>query len=269
MVVGTGGYTSAGVVFAEWLRGGRIVIHEQNSIPGRTNRLLALFANKVCVTFEDSLCHFPKKKTVLTGLPVRPAIIEGVNKREASVALDLDPLKFTVLVIGGSQGAQRINEVMLEAGPELARSGMQVLHLTGSKNYGDMLARKPEQDGYVISPYLDDMENAYCASDVVVGRSGASTIAEITVRGLPSVLIPYPFAHANHQLKNAESVARAGAAIVLEESGLTADLLVETIRGLESDGERRREMAKKSKDLGRPNAAAEIADIVEEVAAGK
>lgn len=267
VLIGAGGYTSAGVLVAGRMRGIPIVIHEQNSIPGRTNRILARLANRVCVTFDESLGYFPKGKSVITGLPVRQAIVEGMDVRAARQSLQLDPEKFTVLVIGGSQGARRINDAVLEAVPSLIDADLQVLHLVGSKNYGDVVSRKPDIAGYVSAPYMDDMAAAYSAADLVVSRSGASTIAEITVRGLPSVLIPYPFAHAGHQLRNAEAVAKVGAAVVIEESALTASSLVQTILILAADTTRLAEMASWSRSLGRPDAAKEIAKIVQEVAA--
>ena len=269
VLVGTGGYTSAGVVAAEWLRGGRIVIHEQNSVPGRTNRMLARLARKVCVTFEESATYFPPKKTVVTGLPVRPDIIAGMERRAARETLGLEPERFTLLVIGGSQGARRINEMVLEAVPTLVEAGLQVLHQTGAKNYEEVVLRQPSAPGYLPRAYIDEMAVAYSAADIVVSRSGASTIAEITVRGLPAVLIPYPFAHAAHQTKNAEAVARAGAALVVEEAGLTGSALAAIVLDLAADRPRLEEMARASRKLGRPEAAAEIARIVLVVARGR
>ncbi|HOP79773.1 MAG TPA: undecaprenyldiphospho-muramoylpentapeptide beta-N-acetylglucosaminyltransferase, partial [Armatimonadota bacterium] len=218
VLVGTGGYTSAGVAVAQWLRGGKVVIHEQNSVPGRTNLMLARIAKKVCVTFDESEKYFPQNKTIVTGLPVRPEIISGMDKRLARESLGLDPDKFTVLVFGGSQGAKRINEMVLDAAGHLLSAGLQVVHQSGKKNYDEVISRQPKVDGYVILPYIEDMATAYSAADLVVSRSGASSIAEITVSGLPSILIPYPFAHANHQKANAQAVSRAGGAIILEES---------------------------------------------------
>lgn len=269
VVVGTGGYTSAGVALAEWLRGGKVVIHEQNSVPGKTNLFLAKLAKKVCITFEESAAQFPAGKTVFTGLPVRPDIIEGMDKRAAREAFGLDPDKFTLLVFGGSQGARRINEMVIEAIPTLVDAGMQVLHQSGSKNYSDVVSRCPEGAGYVVCPYIDDMAAAYAAADMVVSRSGASSVAEITVSGLPAIFIPYPFAHADHQQKNGEAVARAGAAMVVNESELTGAVLTGLILDLAGDSERLKKMAEASKSLGKPDAAAHIAEIVTEVANGR
>lgn len=265
-MVGVGGYTSAGVAVAEWLRGGRIVLHEQNSVPGRTNRMLARLARKVCVTFEESTAYFPRGKTVVTGLPVRPDVIRGVDRRAARESLGLRPEGFVLLVLGGSQGARRINEMTLEAVPALTEAGLQVLHQSGAKNYEGVVSRKPEAAGYLVRPYIEDMAAAYSAADLVVSRAGASTIAEVAVRGLPAVLIPYPHHRDMHQMKNAEVVARAGAGLAVEEGGLAGSALAAIVLDLAGDPGRLEAMARASKELARPNAAEEIAKIVLEVA---
>lgn len=267
VLVGTGGYTSAGVALAQWLLGGKVVIHEQNSIPGKTNRMLAKLAKKVFVTFEESVDYFPREKTVVTGLPVRPEIIAGKDRRAARESFGLDPDKFTLLVFGGSQGARRVNEMVLEAVPQLIAAGIQVLHQTGKKNFEDVSAKRPDLSGYVILPYIDDMAGAYSAADLVVSRSGASSIAEITACGVPSVLIPFPYAHADHQTKNAEAVARAGAAIAVAEKGLTGSVLTGIIIELAADKEKISKMAEASRKLGRPNAALDITKIIRDLAA--
>jgi UDP-N-acetylglucosamine--N-acetylmuramyl-(pentapeptide) pyrophosphoryl-undecaprenol N-acetylglucosamine transferase len=266
VVVGTGGYTSAGVLLAEWLRRGKVVIHEQNSVPGKTNRFLARLARKVCVTFDESAAYFPKGKVVVTGLPVRPSIVQGADRKAAREQFGLDPDRFTVLVFGGSQGARRVNEMVLDAVLPLIQLGLQVLHQTGEKNYEAVMSRRPDAEGYVVRPYIDDMAAAYAAADLVVSRSGASSIAEITVSGLPAILIPYPFAHADHQTMNAQSVARAGAAVAVAESDLTAEKLSELVLELAKDPAKLRTMAEASEKLGRPNAGAEIAQVVKDAA---
>lgn len=266
VLVGTGGYTSAGVALAERLRGGRIVIHEQNSVPGKTNLMLAKLAKKVCVTFDESAQYFPKEKTVVTGLPVRPDIIKGIDRRTARESMGLDPDKFTLLVFGGSQGARRVNEMVLEAVPTLISAGMQVIHQTGKRNFEDVSSKKPDLPGYITFPYIEDMAAAYSAADLVVSRSGASSIAEITVCGVPAVFIPFPYAHADHQTKNAETVARAGAAVAVVEKELTGQALAGIIVELAEDRAKLAGMAEASKKLGRPNAAADITNIIKDIA---
>jgi UDP-N-acetylglucosamine--N-acetylmuramyl-(pentapeptide) pyrophosphoryl-undecaprenol N-acetylglucosamine transferase len=228
--------------------------------------MLARIASKICVTFEESAAYFHQGKTVLTGLPVRPDIIAGMEKRAAREVFGLDPDKFTVLVFGGSQGAKRLNEMIFEALPELSSAGLQVLHQSGKKNYDDVVSRQKDVPGYIIRPYIDEMAAAYSAADLVVSRSGASSIAEITARGIPAILIPFPFAQADHQTKNAESISKAGAALALEEAGLSGSALSAIILDLVDDPSRLNAMAEASKKLGRPNAAAEISRIVRDVA---
>lgn len=266
VLVGTGGYTSAGVAFAEWMRRGRVVIHEQNSVPGRTNRFLARLAKKVCVTFDESIIYFPSGKTIVTGLPVRPEIAAGMDKIAARELLGLAPDKFTVLVFGGSQGARRLNEMVLDAIPTLLSKDLQVFHQSGKKNYDELVSTRPEGQGYIVRPYIDDMAAAYSAADLVVSRSGASSIAEITVCGLPAILVPYPYAQADHQTKNAESMSRSGAALMLEERVAASSMLTEMILDLKANPAKLDGMAQASKSLGKPNAVDEIAKIIEEVA---
>lgn len=265
VLVGTGGYTSAGVALAEWLRGGKVVIHEQNSVPGRTNKILAKVARKVCVTFEESVSYLPAGKTIVTGLPVRPEIVAGKDQRAARAELGLDLDKFTLLVVGGSQGAKRINELVLEAAPMLIERGLQVFHQSGEKNYNGVVSGRPDAPGYIVRPYIEDMAAAYSAADLVLSRSGASTIAEITVRGLPAILIPYPYAHAAHQAKNAEALARVGAALAVEESELTGPALAGIVLDLAEDQPRLKSMSEAGKKLGRPNAAEEIVEVIKDV----
>ncbi|HPP74364.1 MAG TPA: UDP-N-acetylglucosamine--N-acetylmuramyl-(pentapeptide) pyrophosphoryl-undecaprenol N-acetylglucosamine transferase, partial [Armatimonadota bacterium] len=221
---------------------------------------------KVCVTFDESEKYFPQNKTIVTGLPVRPEIISGMDKRLARESLGLDPDKFTVLVFGGSQGAKRINEMVLDAAGHLLSAGLQVVHQSGKKNYDEVISRQPKVDGYVILPYIEDMATAYSAADLVVSRSGASSIAEITVSGLPSILIPYPFAHANHQKANAQAVSRAGGAIILEESEIDGQTLAGVIIDLAEDKNKLAAMAEASRRIGRPDAVGEIVQVVLDVA---
>ncbi len=264
VVVGTGGYTSFSVALAWGLRRGKLVIHEQNSVPGRTNRILSKYAAKICVTFEESIRFFPQEKTEFTGLPVRPEIVTGVEKAKARESFGLDPNVFALLVFGGSQGARRINDIVVEALSDLLQASVQVIHQSGPKNYDELVSRANNRPGYALLPYIDDMSAAYSAADMVVARSGASSIAEMTVRGLPSILIPYPYAQADHQTKNAEVLARAGAAILLDEASLSAEMLVKIVSDLARDEVSRHIMAEASRRLGKPNATEEIVRIVQE-----
>jgi len=269
VLVGTGGYTCAGVLIAGWSCGKKIVLHEQNVVPGRTNRLLSRIADKICVTFEESRRYFSESRVVVTGLPVRKDIIAGIDRQTAAERFGLDGGKRTVLAVGGSQGAVRINRLMIEAVSLLCEKGIQVIHQTGERGYGDIVGSKPDVQGYVILPYIEDMTAAYSAADIVVSRAGASAISEITVRGLPSVLIPYPYAQGDHQAKNAQAVANAGAAMVVDEKELDGRSLAAILLDLFDNESKLQSMADASRKLAKPNAAADVAKVVIEVMRGE
>ena len=268
LVIGTGGYVSASVVMAQALRKGRVLIHEQNVVPGRTNLWLSRYADRVCVTFEDSLKHFPAGRTTVTGLPVRSTLLHLPARADAHAALGLVGDRFTLLVLGGSQGARSLNEVIAGAIPLLREMPVQVLHQVGPRNIEDA-QRKREDIGwehYHVRAYLDDMASACAASDLAVSRAGASTIAELTVAGLPAIYVPYPFAYADHQRYNGEFVSRRGGGILIGDSEIAPEFVARTVSGLLDSPDELRRMADAGRSLGRPDAAAEIARIAAELA---
>lgn len=267
LVIGTGGYASAAVVLAQALRRGKTLIHEQNMVPGRTNLWLSRFATRICVTFEDSIKYFPSGKTFVTGLPVRSELLSLPAKEKARAALGLEPGTFTILVLGGSQGAQRLNEVVAESVPDLSRLPVQLLHQTGQRNH-DEAARRRESvgwDRYHLRAYFDDMRPVYAAADLVVSRCGASTVAEITAVGLPAILVPYPYAYADHQRLNGEFLADKDAAIVVTDADLSAERLTSAVRRLVESPAELKKMADASRGLGKPGAAGDIAMIAVEM----
>jgi len=263
VVIGTGGHAAAAVVLAQALRRGKTVIVEPDVIPGRTNLALGRFASKICLAFEDAVARFPGRRTVVTGLPIRSELKNLPEKAAARAELGLDPSLFTVLVVGGSQGARHLNEVVCDALHNLRKLPIQILHQTGAGNFEsvDKVARGLEWPNYHPSRYFDNMAQIYAAADFVVCRSGASTIAEITMVGLPAILVPYPYAHANHQWFNADVIARNGAGILIEESKLDAKLLSETIERCVKEPVKLKAMAEASKKLAKPDAARDIARI--------
>ncbi len=268
VVIGTGGYASAAVVMAQSLRRGKTIILEQDVIPGRTSRWLSRYVTKICLAFEDAAPRFPSSKTVVTGAPIRSELLELPSREDARKSYGLKPNVFTLLVLGGSQGARRLNEVVADAMPALARIPVQVLHQAGPKNIEEAQRRADELaiEGYSVRAYLDDMRSAYAAADFAMCRSGSSTIAETTAVGLPALLVPYPFAHADHQRFNAESVARGGGALAVVESGLNAEILVEIVQSMVSSPARLKEMSAASKKMGKPRAAFEIARLAVDLA---
>lgn len=263
IVIGTGGYASAAVVMAQVLRKGKTLIHEQNVVPGRTNLRVGRYATKICVTFEDSAKYFPAEKTVTTGLPIRGDLLNLPDKKTARETLRLDTEAFTVLVVGGSQGAMAINRVVADSIPLLAKQSVQVLHQVGSRNYVDAEKRCKTlgYENYHVRAYLEDMKAPYGAADLIICRSGASTIAEITAIGLPAILIPYPSAYADHQRLNGEYVARNGGGILINESDITPELLAKTVIELKDSEEALKQMSNASRRLGKPDAAHDIAVI--------
>jgi UDP-N-acetylglucosamine--N-acetylmuramyl-(pentapeptide) pyrophosphoryl-undecaprenol N-acetylglucosamine transferase len=239
VVLGTGGYTCAAVLLAQKLRHGKLVIHEQNAIPGRTNLWLSKMADMVCVSFEESASHFqrgPKTRVVCTGMPVREEFSSLPDKNTARINMGLNADLFTVFVVGGSQGARKLNEVALSMWPLLDDDRIQMLHQTGTKNLAEVRSRAESINNpnrYIVAGYVD-MPVALACADIVVSRSGASTLAEISAAGLPSILVPYPYAYADHQRLNAEVFSARRASVVLPDESLTAESVASVIMKLRS-----------------------------------
>lgn len=257
VVVGTGGYTTAAVLVAAKSLGIRIVIHEQNTVPGRTNLWLSRIADKVCVSFDLSAAYFPEGKVVLTGLPTRKEFQSLRGKAEARRELGLREDAFTILVVGGSQGAKRLNELVMDMWSMVNDGNTQVLHQVGKRNMDD--CRSAESDLYHVMAYLD-MPCAIAAADLVICRSGASTIAELTLAGLPSILVPYPHAVTGEQKRNAEYLVNRDAGIMCEEASATNGMLGNLVIDLRSDPDRLRAMADASASLARIDAARRVAE---------
>ncbi|MGB9919201.1 MAG: undecaprenyldiphospho-muramoylpentapeptide beta-N-acetylglucosaminyltransferase [Moorellales bacterium] len=274
VVVGTGGYVCAPVVLAASLSGFPTVLHEQNAFPGLANRFLASFVSAVCTTFAESETRFPPGTRVChTGLPIRPEVLT-VTREEAMAKLGLDPNKKTVLAVGGSLGARRINEAMLALHRYWQGSTeVQIVHVTGEADFRAFQGRlraagiDPGRSGNItIVSYLHQMPQALAAADVVVARAGATFLAELTARGVAAVLIPYPYAAENHQEYNARALLRAGGCELILDRDLTPAALLEKVRHLLVDDRRREEMAARARALGRPRAAEKIADLLWELA---
>jgi UDP-N-acetylglucosamine--N-acetylmuramyl-(pentapeptide) pyrophosphoryl-undecaprenol N-acetylglucosamine transferase len=276
VVVGMGGYVSAPAVLAATRARIPVVLHEQNAIPGLANRLLARRAASVGVSFEDARPRFPATVPVsLTGNPVR-ARIRDVSARRAELATDawdalgLEPTRTTVVVLGGSQGALHVDMTVAAALDEMRdRGDLQLIVLTGPAHLGVLEASAEPAMALRVTaiPFLDRMELAYAVADLAVARAGATSIAELSVCGIPSILIPYPHATENHQEANARELERAGAAEILLDRDLSPHLLARRILGLVDDGERRRTMAGCAVAWSKPDAAERLASLVLEVVA--
>ncbi len=275
VVVGMGGYVSAPPVLAARRAGRPVILHEQNAVPGLANRMLARRARAVALSFEDAAGRMPRGvRTVLTGNPVRGRILEVPAHRdrlrkEAADQLDLEEGRITTLVFGGSQGALHVNRTIAGSIDDLRdRGDLQLVIITGLAHV-DVVAGAARQAMPLrvrVVPFLDRMELAYAAADAVVARAGATTIAELAVCGLASILIPYPHATAGHQEANARELERAGAAEVLMDADLRADDLASRILRLADGDARRRAMATAASTWAIPDAAARLAALVTDAA---
>ena len=265
MVVGVGGYASAATLDAASSLGIPTLIQEQNSYAGVTNKHLAAKAKKICVAYDGMERFFPADKIIMTGNPVRQNLTKDMpSKEEALGSFHLQPGKKTILIVGGSLGARTINNAMLEA--ELALSGraeIQVLHATGDVNYEAYMAEIKKRggvaDNIIVKPYLHNMPVALAAADLAVFRAGAIGLAELMAKGVPSLLVPYPYATANHQEFNARAVEAQGAAKVILDKDLTGDTVLEFIEHLLVHEEELQQMHAAAQKLGRPQAAEVIA----------
>lgn len=258
VVIGVGGYASGPAMLAAWLRRVPTLAFEPNVVPGFANRMLAHLVASAAVHFEETRHYFPHAR--VTGVPVRPEFFSLPSAPGSSP---------TLLVFGGSQGASAINRVVISSLPALkdAVPGLRIIHQTGESDY------KQAQAAYLgsgivaeVAPFIQAMPQAFARADLLVCRSGASTVAEIAAAGKPAILVPFPRAADDHQLRNAETLVRQGAAVLIHESDLTGERLVATISDLLKNRERLAEMARAARSLAHSNAAQEIASMAAELA---
>lgn len=264
VILGMGGFTSTAPLLAGWRQKLPTLIHESNVIPGRANALAARFVTKVLLGFETCAKNFSGRHLAVTGTPVRRTLGEPLPRGEALKAFKLDADRPTLLVMGGSQGASGINQVLFKCAPLLRDKGFQIIHLTGERD--DQLAAanyQREDIPQYVAPFHHRMEEAYSAADLVVSRSGAASLSELSHFGLPSVLIPYPFATDDHQTFNAKVFADAGAAEMQQEQKIAPDTFAAQIANLLTDDRRRGQMAAAARTVLPPNAADNVADEVE------
>ena len=261
LVIGVGGYSSGPVVLVAALRGVPTMLLEQNAVPGLTNRLLARFVQAAAVTFDSTQAFFGAKAFV-SGNPVRPEFLGTVGPDQES-ARDDQASVTRVLVFGGSQGAHAINVAMVEAAPQLAagHSSLRLVHQTGERDV-EMVRAAYRQAGLQadVEPFLYDMGPQLRQADLVVCRAGATTLAEITAAGTAAILIPLPTATDDHQRRNAEALAVAGAAELLLQQDVSGAVLAARVLALAGDADRRRRMGAAARSLARPDAAKVIVD---------
>lgn len=271
VVVGTGGYVSLPAAFAAKACRVPLVLHEQNSVPGMANRVARRFAVAVGVSFPGTERFFGPG-AVLVGNPVREALktFDREALRPRGLAeFELEDGRPTLLVFGGSQGAQSINEAVLGAYDGFRSSDLQILHLAGPRNADDVAKaveeqrRKEDRLLYRVVGYTDSMELAYACSDLALCRSGASTVAELAAVGLPAILVPLPISLDDDQRKNAEAVVEAGGARMLLNAELNPQVVIEVVNSLISDATKLAAMAGGVRSLARPDAAERFAELVE------
>ncbi len=272
VVVGFGGYVSIPVGLAAVVARIPLVLHEQNSIPGLANRILARHARAVAVTYPSSVPYLRQARRVVeTGNPVRSQILRADRERGRR-RFELPGDAVMLLVFGGSRGARHINQALARVLTELlGHSDVHIVHVTGRSEYEDVLdlTREAVATGrYHVVEYIDDMGSALAAADVVLARAGATSIAEITALGRPAVLVPYPYATDDHQTSNARAVADAGGAVLLADERLDSDDLTDVLTRLLTDEAERITMAMNAAKMGHPEAAENVAQLVVDVADG-
>ncbi len=257
-VVGTGGYVCGPVLYVGSLLKVPAFIHESNSYPGITTRMLASRATKVFTGFDETARYLRKTDNVEhVGTPIRSSL--GSASRESAVRFfGIEPGKKTVLVFGGSLGATSVNRALTTVAPRLVANGIQFIWQTGQKDIGEIKKQIGGVNVGWLGGYIDEMDYAYAAADLVICRSGASTIAELTKVGKPAILVPYPFAAANHQTMNARSMEELGAAVVVPDADV-ATKLEQAILDLLGNPQKQKTMAQAIQSLGRPDAGQVIA----------
>ncbi len=259
IVIGTGGYVCGPLVLMASLKNIKTVIHEQNVIPGVTNKILGKFVDKVFISFEESKKYFNPNKTVLTGNPVREEF-SNINTKECKKKLNIKENHLTILSFGGSRGAEKINDTMLEVIKILNDTdNISLIHISG-KYYYDRLMNKIKKfdidlnSSIKILPYAYNMHEVMAASDLIISRAGAITLAEITTLGVPSILVPSPNVVNNHQEYNARVLEKKGASVVILEKDFLANDLIELIIRLKNNKKKLNSMREASKRAGIGNA---------------
>ena len=263
VVVGVGGYVSLPLLWAAQRMGVNTVIHEQNKRLGMANRLAAPRAKRIFLSYEDTIGAYPKETARVVGNPVRAAFITPPSIEDARAALALDPAVPVVLVAGGSQGAQSLNQAMHQALPGFRTDEVQFIWITGKSGLEKARQTASQVPAHVqVAAFIEDMPTACAAADLIVSRAGASSTAEIAALGKPAILVPYPHATDNHQLQNAQAFEEAGAAILLLDDDCSGEQFDQTVRGRLADPQALADMGQAARRLAKPLAADVIAEEI-------
>lgn len=266
LVLGMGGYVSVPVIIISILFAHPFILHEQNSVPGLVNRIFSRLAKKVLISFEETREYLDKKyNCILTGNPVREEFIKVTKESSAAISLNLNNDKTTLLFLGGSQGAHSINSATLKFIDIVKESGisnLQIIWITGVAEFETMCRRSSNLESVyskvVIYPFMKNIWDAYSISKLVISRSGATTIAEITTIGIPSILIPFSKAIYDHQMKNAQILFKNGASVVLCDETLTGEILFKTVFDILNNDGLLIEMGNRARELSKSEAAKNI-----------
>lgn len=266
VVIGVGGYITAPVIYSAKKLGYKTIIHEQNSIPGKSNRFLSKYADKIMVSMKESMKYFDKKKTIFTGNPRSEEIIKvkAVNKLDMGLSLS----KKLIIIVMGSQGSFTINNTLKETLPLFKEKSYEVLLITGKKYY-DSYKNVIVPSNVKIVPFLENMLNVLKKTDLIVTRAGASTVAEITSIGIPSILVPSPYVANNHQYYNAKELFDEGAAEIILEKDFSTMVLIDAIDRILVDEKKYASMHEAALKFAIPNSGKLIYDVIKEVVRDK
>ncbi|TDX14257.1 undecaprenyldiphospho-muramoylpentapeptide beta-N-acetylglucosaminyltransferase [Flavobacterium sp. S87F.05.LMB.W.Kidney.N] len=263
VVIGTGGFASGPLLQAAGSAGIPTVVQEQNSFPGITNKLLSKKANKICVAYQNLERFFPKEKIVLTGNPVRQDLIDIDSKRDEAISFyGLDPNKKTLLVLGGSLGARRINQLIEKELQNFLSQDVQVIWQCGKLYFEDY--KKYNQPNVKVVDFIERMDFVYAASDVIISRAGASSVSELCIVGKPVIFIPSPNVAEDHQTKNAQAIVDAKGAILLKESELESQFSI-VFEALLKDEGKQKQLSDNIKKLAMPNATKVIVEEIKKL----
>ena len=262
VVLGVGGYVSGPFLLASFLVRKPTAICEQNTVPGVTNRILGKIVDKIFVSYDSSIQYFPSNKVLVTGNPIRKNILQT-----SEITRNSDSI--SILIFGGSQGAKSLNRAVPEAVSRIVHENISIVHQTG-KNDFDYVKNSYNENGVdaEVIEFIDDMSGAYAIADLVIGRAGAGTIAEITALGKPSILVPFPYAAHNHQYENAKILDEEGACALIEDKVATPENIARTLTNL-LDRDKLNVMSSNAKRLGHPEASKKIVDELYKLAGDK
>ncbi len=268
VVIGVGGYASGPTLKAATLLKLPTLVQEQNSFPGKTNKILAKSVTKLCVAYDGLERFFPQEKIVFTGNPTRKEMVSITGKKEEGYAFyDFDSSKKTLLIIGGSLGARTLNESVINKLDELKSSGVQVLWQCGKLYHEQLTAQlsSTELGSIKMVQFIQRMDLAYAIADVVISRAGAISVSELCLVRKPTILVPSPNVAEDHQTKNAMALVDKNAAVLVKDAD-AKEALIPTALDLLADTSRQAELSKQIETLGRPNATSDIVDVIEQIA---